>query len=95
MAHLLIAVNEALSVIDPEGLLELGAPVDEYSSEAQEITSQIAALLADDLTLESITGVIRDVWVRAFGPFSNEDIIKRMPVFRQVAGRILSHDQIS
>lgn len=95
MTQLLSAVNEVLRAIDPEELLELGAPADEYSSEAQKIASTIGSFEARELTEESVAAVIRDVWLRAFGPLSEEDISKRMPVFRQVANQILTYVQIS
>ena len=91
MTELLSTVQEVLQAEDPEGLLELGAPTDEYSEEAKQIASELRRFGADELTEERVAGVVRDVWVKAFGPFSEEDIRKRLPAFRQAASRIVSH----
>ena len=58
------AVLRILSREDPEGLLAIGAPTDEYSNEA----ADLAGLLRDG---RSVTGeVMVEVWERWFGPGS-------------------------
>ncbi|ROP38835.1 hypothetical protein [Saccharothrix texasensis] len=49
---------------DPEGLLALGAPADEYGPEAD----SFAALLGQGVTITP--EVVRQVWERWFGPGS-------------------------
>ncbi|HEY0760233.1 MAG TPA: hypothetical protein VGD59_13360 [Acidisarcina sp.] len=83
-------VQETLNTEDIEGLLELGAPGDEYSHEAEGITSALADLPEKELTEEKLASVVRGVWIRSFGPFSDVDIEKRSPAFKQVAHKILT-----
>ncbi len=58
------AVGEVVNQLDPEGLLEMGAPQDEYSSEIDSLTS---LAVRGDLSEESVLMV----WERAFGPGSS------------------------
>jgi hypothetical protein len=83
-------VQRVLNESDIEGFLEIGAPPDEYSREAQNITSKLAYLNDSDLTEENVIAAVRDVWIQSFGPFSEGDLTQRLPVFQQVAQRILS-----
>jgi hypothetical protein len=83
-------INEILRAEDIESLFQHGAPEDEYSHEAHEIASKLTQIGSADVTEESVMAFVRDVWVRSFGPFSEEDIAKRLPAFRQVAHRILN-----
>jgi hypothetical protein len=57
------AVGEAVNQLDPEGLLDMGAPHDEYSSEIDSLTS---LAVRGDLSEQSVL----TVWERAFGPSS-------------------------
>ncbi|WP_346621524.1 hypothetical protein [Blastococcus montanus] len=57
------AVGEVVNQSDPEGLLDMGAPQDEYSSEIDSLTS---LAVREDLTERSVLAV----WERAFGPGS-------------------------
>lgn len=61
------AVRDILNRHDPEGLLELGAPEEEYDPEAEEIAGRLRGEqpLAPHLLLE--------VWERWFGPSSSYD----------------------
>jgi hypothetical protein len=83
-------INEILRSEDIESLFQHGAPEDEYSHEAQGIASKLAQCESADLTEGSVATFVRDVWVRSFGPFSEEDIAKRLPAFQQVANRIIN-----
>ena len=57
------AVGEVVNRMDPEGLLDMGAPRDEYSPEIDSLTS---LAVRDDLTEQSVLAVR----VRASGPGS-------------------------
>jgi hypothetical protein len=83
-------VQETLNSEDIEGLFELGAPGDEYSHEAEGITAALTDISENELTEDKLASVVRGVWIRSFGPFSEMDIEKRSHAFRQVAHRILS-----
>jgi hypothetical protein len=82
-------VDEALRLEDIESLFQHGAPGDEYSHEARTIASEINLIGEGGLTEERLAEVIRAVWNRSFGPFSNDEIHARMSAFRQVAHRII------
>ncbi len=84
-----LEIEEVLRSEDVEGLLDLGAPRDEYSSEARSIASALAAIEVHDLTEDRLAAVVRSVWTRSFGPLSEADLAKRASAFRQVAQRIL------
>lgn len=58
------AVLDVLGRVDPEGLLAIGAPADEYDAEAAEL----AGRLRDGRPIT--TDVLGDVWERWFGPGS-------------------------
>lgn len=87
-------VREVLNAADVEGLLRLGAPNDEYMSEAQMISEVIAQLDESELSQERIEEIVRNVWAKMFGPFSEEQISKRGAVFSHVAREILVLSQM-
>ncbi|GAA2665160.1 MULTISPECIES: hypothetical protein [Actinosynnema] len=60
-APLLDRVLEVVNRHDPEGLLGLGAPADEYESEARALTAVLAR--GDAITVADV----RQVWVHSFG----------------------------
>jgi len=78
-------LREMLNAEDIEGLLALGAPNDEYASEARSIASAVSELDETHFAEEAVTEVVRGVWIRAFGPFSRADIERRSRAFGQVA----------
>lgn len=81
-------IESILRQEDLEGLLNLGAPQDEYSSEAREMATELQAV-HEPTDQEEVSRIVMAVWERAFGPFSDEDIERRTPVLRQVVKRIL------
>lgn len=56
------AVKRLVDQLDPEGLLRIGAPPDEYDAEIDDF---VAAVLADATVTESL---VQDIWARWFGP---------------------------
>jgi hypothetical protein len=83
-------LNEALKFEDIESLIEAGAPDDEYTPEARSIVQALAMIDEREIAEENLAGVIRSVWSRSFGPFSEEDLEMRMPAFRKAAHRIMA-----
>jgi len=76
---------------DIENLLALGAPGDEYQSEAEMIHKAVTKIGIDqplDFTTERITDVIKEVWQEMFGPMETEQLDAREPVFRKIAAEI-------
>jgi hypothetical protein len=84
-------IKRLLDREDIEGLLAIGAPGDEYESEAEMICSGIVKLRREhpnDLTTEGITEVITNVWQEMFGPMASDQLRAREPVFRKIAAEI-------
>jgi hypothetical protein len=77
-------IKEILNREDIEGLLRLGAPNDEYETEAKMIAEALAKQkgVADE---NSLSALVRAVWVKAFSPFSEDALSKRAPGFGRVA----------
>jgi hypothetical protein len=82
-------INAILQTEDPEGLLQLGAPSDEYFSEAKRIAASLKSLPGGILTAEGVSTAIETVWQSSFGPFTEEDIANRRPYLRRIARRIV------
>jgi hypothetical protein len=78
-------IDEILRSLDIEGLIELGAPTDEYISESKDIEMAIKLLRKEDSNEESLVKIIQAIWMKNFGPFSDNDIELRMPEFRKLA----------
>jgi hypothetical protein len=81
-------VRDALNAADIEGLLEAGAPADEYSGEARDIASALTQIKRDELSEETLASAVQSVWKHSFG-LSDSDLRKRSIAFRQVAHRLL------
>ena len=82
-------IAEALRSEDIEGLIELGAPSDEYDSEAREVASALASLTKNQITEANILAIIALEWAKSFNR-SAQEIQQRMPAFRKIAYRILA-----
>jgi hypothetical protein len=83
-------IAEVLRSADIESLIECGAPRDEYAPEVSGIVNALSIVGEKEVTVERLVVIIREVWVRMFGPFSGEEIELRMPASRQVAHEILA-----
>src|SRR5262249_3279915 len=81
-------VQRALDAEDLEGLLGLGAPADEYQSEAKTIAARLNALSGQP-SEDHVTKIAEAVCVEMFGPFDEEGSAVRLPIYRRVAKRIL------
>lgn len=86
-------VRGVLNREDIEALLSLGAPPDEYDREAELVGQRVEGLLASrperPLSKGEVADVLRDVWNKTFGPFSQEELAKRESAFRQAASEII------
>jgi hypothetical protein len=84
MTNLQNTIREILNREDIEGLLGLGAPADEYSTEA-ELISQAIENGQVELHEEKLNELLRETWQKMFGPFSEEEINKRQSALERVA----------
>ncbi|MBS1853543.1 MAG: hypothetical protein JST79_21810 [Acidobacteria bacterium] len=73
---------------DIEGFIQLGAPSDEYNSEASKIATAICRL-GNDFSEAQVAKVLEEVWKDSFGLLSTEDIEARRTAFQCVARRIM------
>ena len=85
-----MTVQRALNDEDPERLRRFGPLADEYAYEAQLIAERVGALPSGQRTIERVTDIITEVWLRMFGEVSG-DVTLRRPVFERVAQRILNN----
>ena len=60
------AINELLQAEDIEGMLEAGAPSDEYISEANRIAAALNALAASQITEENVLAIVVLAWMQDF-----------------------------
>jgi len=81
-------IRHALNDEDPENLLKLGAPDDEYQTEADMIANLLANVPPADRTLERVVAIIAGVWRHMFA-LSPEALKVRGSMFQRVAERIL------
>jgi hypothetical protein len=81
-------IKLALQHEDVEGLIELGAPSDEYDTEALAILSALQAMPTSELNQSSLAAIIAVVWAESFGR-TEEEIKQRMPAFLSIANRVI------
>ncbi len=73
---------------DVEGFIDIGAPDDEYDSEAKRIFAEIQNLGTVLLTEESLMKIVCSEWERNFN-LDEDDLSKRVPNLRRVVLDIL------
>lgn len=81
-------IEEILREADIEGLIEGGAPDDEYDSEAEEITSALEKILPEKMTEDNILLIVCDIWTESFG-YEKEETEKVKPYFIEIVQKIL------
>lgn len=74
---------------DIEGLLQAGAPEDEYSSEARTILLALGKLKEEEKTEENIISILTMLWVDNFD-LSADEIRLRLPSIQRVVSGLLS-----
>ena len=87
MTNLQNTIREILNREDIEGLLELGAPADEYSTEAELISQAIENGQVEPQE-EKLNKLLREIWQKMFGPFSEGEIKKRQSALERVARQL-------
>jgi hypothetical protein len=65
-------IEDVLRRTDIEGLIESGAPDNEYESEAIEILRVFSQFTSQELTEDKMLEIICDVWTRSFGHDKHE-----------------------
>ena len=83
-------INELLRHEDIEGLLSMGAPDDEYESEAEMIADRVgeAEQKTNKITREEVENLGATVWKEMFG-LSDEHARRRKDAFVAIAARLV------
>jgi len=84
------SVLRILTEEDVEGLLAVGAPPDEYDSEAAMIAQAVIRLGDAATTENAVLEVVTEVCTRMFGPFDAEQVRQRRDTYVRIARRIFS-----
>ncbi len=74
---------------DIEGHLELGAPNDEYLSEAKEIIDALNTTNTP-FSIEALSSIISKVWKKSFN-LSDEELALRLPAIHRAAQRLMEN----
>lgn len=82
-------INRILVQHDIEGLIEAGAPIDEYTDEAAQIAATLTLLNREELTEEIVLSTVSLIWLKSF-ELESHDMELRLPALRQVAQELLS-----
>ena len=84
-------IDELLRTHDIEGLIDIGAPKDEYNSEAKMIADRIGTaewrVHPQKLSVAQIKEIIRGVWAEMFS-LGEEDLRKRDYGFDEIAKKL-------
>jgi hypothetical protein len=81
-------LNALFQQEDIEGYINLGAPSDEYTSEAANVAAAISQLESNEITEENITALLILEWMRSFD-LSEADIALRAAALQRIARLIL------
>lgn len=81
-------INALFQQEDMEGYINLGAPSDEYSSEAENIAAAISQLKDSEISEENITALLIVEWMKSFN-LSESDIAPRAEALHRIAKDII------
>lgn len=81
-------INALLIQEDVEGLIDAGAPSDEYSDEAAQMAAALLQLDDEQLTEDIILSTISLVWIKSF-ELSEQDMTLRIPALERITRRML------
>ncbi len=84
------SLNALLQEEDIEGFINLGAPSDEYLSEATNIATAISLLKKDEVTKDNITALITLEWMQSFNLLES-DMESRKYAIQRIAKSIIEN----
>ncbi len=79
-----MASREALNSVDPEGLIELGAPLDEYDREAGDL---VRLVMRDGVTRTAVAAI----WQKWFGSAEEDYVRRRLDALTEALRELHSH----
>lgn len=82
-------IDEILRKEDIEGYIGLGAPQDEYESEAEYIARALAELRRDQINQENVCAIISLIWQQRFD-LSDLDMEQRSESISRAADQMLT-----
>lgn len=82
MDSLVVHINQILQKEDIEGLIEAGAPPDEYTSEAEAIAAVVMNL--SDKNVDSLRNAVYELWKNIFNLSSDDMNLRREAIYRVV-----------
>lgn len=85
-------IDNILAGEDIEGLIETGAPSDEYIHESAQIAAAVNLLSPSDRTINNILAIVGTLWVKSFG-LASSDIELRASAIQRVAKKIFALTQ--
>lgn len=89
MMHITTAnINALLVQEDVEGLIDAGAPSDEYSDEAAQIAAALLQLDHEQLTEDIILSTVSLIWIKNF-ELSEQDMKLRIPALERITRLML------
>ncbi len=88
MQIILSSIDHILVMEDIEGLIEAGAPVDEYQDEAARIAAAINMLTEENFREDTVLAILTLVWMKSF-ELGEEAMALRLPALRRVAQAML------
>ena len=80
-------IDLILQAEDIEGLIESGAPSDEYHSEVQDIIQALEKLNSSEFTQENILAIVSAIWLRNFN-LQEEELKKRESALIRITRKI-------
>jgi hypothetical protein len=81
-------INALLVQEDLEGLIDAGAPSDEYSDEAAQIAAALLLLDHEQITGEIILSTVSLIWIKNFD-LSEQDMKLRIPALERITRLML------
>ncbi len=80
-------IDSILISEDIEGLIEMGAPADEYSDEAAQIVATLEAMDTSSITMETVLVIVSFIWMKSF-ELSQEDMALRLSAIKRISHNI-------
>lgn len=82
-------IDDILVHYDVEGLIEAGAPDDEYQDESVQIAAALDALVKEEFNHDTILAIIAIIWMNSF-ELSDDEMQPRIDELRKVVKDILA-----
>lgn len=88
-------IDKLLQQADIEGLIQAGAPSDEYFSEAEIIYSALAELDKHEFIKKNVTSIVSKIWKESFN-LGDSELLPRLPSIISLTESIMMNEnQIS